>query len=184
MMDQEQSPVKELLFDHIEGAKERISRLVSQQKFGDVIDDIMAGCYEAATRTGDREESVGDLATGVLHYLLTCALIPSQRKVEFGGTKVDIVVPDLKTLESDAGKALVICIPGTQDRGAIEARLEQLQKIQPEKQNIWLVLSEESGLENRTYVVSGNDPSFPRIIRDIRQFASVHCQNKFRILGT
>ena len=32
---------------------------------------------------GEKNESIGVLATGILHYLLTNALITSQRKVEY-----------------------------------------------------------------------------------------------------
>ena len=43
---------------------------------------------------GKKDEAVGILATGILHYLLTNALLNSQRKVEYQGLELDIVIPD------------------------------------------------------------------------------------------
>jgi len=53
---------------------------------------------------GEKEEVVGVLATGLLHYLLTNALISSQRKVTYNDNELDIVIPDTKTLEKDPKK--------------------------------------------------------------------------------
>lgn len=183
-MDSEENPIKEFLFKYINDSNERFSYLASQQRFADIVNDIVVHCYDRAVQTADREESLGVLATGILHYLLTCALVPSQRKVKVHGIEIDIAVPNLKTLQSDPKKALIVCIPKTFDRKTIEVKLEQLQKIQPEKQNIWLVLSENLELDNRTYLMSKTNPTVSKIIYDISQFANVHGQDKFRILRT
>ena len=46
-----------------------------------------------------KEEVIGILATGILHYLLTNALLNSQRKVNYQGMELDIIIPDIRTLE-------------------------------------------------------------------------------------
>jgi hypothetical protein len=99
-------------------------------------------CYYKVALIDDKEESLGVLATGILHYMLTNAMLTSQRKVEYQGIEIDIVIPDLKTLEKDSKKTLIILVPKTLDKKIIQEKLEQLQKIQPEKQNIWLVLTQ------------------------------------------
>ena len=109
-MDEEANPVKEFLFAHIEGSQ-TIPRLIAERKFDEVIKEVTSNCYGKIVSMGKKDESIGVLAIGLLHYLLTNALITSQRKVEHDGVEIDIVVPDLKTLEKDPKKTLLICIP-------------------------------------------------------------------------
>jgi len=106
----------------------------------------------------------------------------SQRKIEYEGIEVDIVIPDLKTLEKDPKQTLIICIPKTSNKEEIEKKLTELYKIQPEKQNVWLVLSQKLDFENRTYIIQKDNQTFSKIIFDIAQFVNVHGQNKFKIL--
>ena len=131
---------------------------------------------------GQKEESLGILATGLLHYLLTNATISSQRKIEYDGIQIDIVIPDLKTLQIDPKKTLIICIPKTIDKTSIEQKLDQLQKIQPIKDNIWLVITKKLDFQNKTYVIEKDNASFSKIIYDIAQFVNVQGQSKFKIL--
>lgn len=181
-MGPEENPIKQFLFEYINDSSGKFSRLISQQRFADVVEDIVVHCYDRAAQTAGKEESLGVLATGILHYIMTCALVPSQRRVKVCGTEIDIVVPNLKTLQADPKKALIVCIPKTLDRKTIETRLEQLQKIQPEKQNIWLVLSKNLEFDNRTYLVSKINPTVSKIVYDVAQFVNVQGQDKLKIL--
>jgi hypothetical protein len=179
-MQEESNPIKEYLFGYIEKSEKRFSDLFSQTKMDEIINDILDSCYSKVSLMDNKEESLGILAIGILHYMLTNAGLNSQRKVEYQGIEVDIVLPDLKTLEKDSKKTLIICIPKTLDKNIIKEKLEQLHKIQPEKQNIWLVLSEDVGFD-KTYVIQ-KENTFSKIIFDIAQFVNVQGQNKFKIL--
>ena len=182
MQEEEPNPVKDFLFDYLSQSEGKIQKLASEQKFSELIDDVVVGCYNKVITLGEKHESVGVLATGLLHFLLTSALLTSQRKVKHQGLDVDIVIPDLKTLEKDPKKTLIICIPKTNDKNTITQKLVDLQKIQPEIKNIWLVLSEELGFE-RSYVLDKKkNNTFSKIIFDIAQFVNVQGQNKFKIL--
>ena len=181
-MEEENNPIKEYLFSYIEKSEKRFQDLFSHQRMNEIIDDILDRCYHKVALMNNKEENLGVLATGLLHYMLTNAMLPSQRKVEHQGVEIDIVIPDLKTLENDSKKTLIICIPKTLDKNIIKKKLEQLQKIQPEKQNIWLVLTNDLGFENKTYVIQKEKSSFSSIIYDIAQFVNVQGQNKFKIL--
>jgi len=181
-MKEESNPVKENLFSYIEESEKRFQDLFSHTKMNEIIDDILRNCYQKAALMNNKEESLGVLATGLLHYMLTNAMLTSQRKVEHQGVEIDIVIPDLKTLEKDPKKTLIICIPKTLDKNIIKEKLEQLQKIQPEKQNIWLVLTQDLEFESKTYVIQKEESSFSSIIYDIAQFVNVQGQNKFKIL--
>jgi len=181
-MQEEPNPIKEFLFNYLKKSEKRIQELISQSKFTEIIDDVLENCYDKVISIGEKEEGLGVLATGLLHYLLTNALISSQRKIECEGIQIDIVIPDLKTLEIDPKKTLIICIPETIDKVVIEQKLEQLQKIQPAKDNIWLVITKKLDFQNKTYVIEKKNASFSKIIYDIAQFVNIQGQTKFKIL--
>ena len=179
---EEPNPVKEYLFNYIHNSEKKFQELFFQEKLDQIINDILEKCYYKITVLDNKEESLGVLATGILHFMLTSTMIASQRKVEYKGIQVDIVVPDLKTLEQDPKKTLVILIPKTLDKKQIQEKLDQLNKIQPENQNIWLVLTQDLGFDYKTYVIKKENGSFSKIIFDIAQFVNVQGHNKFKIL--
>ena len=181
-MQEEPNPIKDYLFDYLSRSDEKIQKLISNEKFSEIIEDVIANCYDKIITLGEKDESVGVLATGLLHFLLTNALLNSQRKIEYNEIKIDIVIPDLKTLEKDPKQTLIICIPKTSNKEEIEQRLTELYKIQPEKQNVWLILSQKFDFENRTYIIEKDNQTFSKIIFDIAQFVNVQGQNKFKIL--
>jgi len=181
-MQEEPNPIKDYLFNYLSKSDKKIQKLISDEKFSEIIDDVIINCYDKIITLGKRDESVGILATGLLHFLLTNALLTSQRKIQYNGIEIDIVIPDLKTLKKDPKKTLLICIPKTSDKKEIEQKLMGLYKIQPEKQNVWLVLSQELDFENRSYIIEKEDQTFSKIIFDITQFVNVEGQSKFKIL--
>ncbi len=181
-MEEEPNPVKEYLFSYIKNSEKKFQELLTQEKLDQIIDDILENCYYKVTLVDNKEESLGILATGILHYMLTSTMLGSQRKVEHNGIEVDIIIPDLKTLEQDPKKTLIILIPKTLDKKEIKEKLNQLQKIQPEKQNIWVVLTQDLGFDYKTYVIQKENSSFSKIIFDIAQFVNVQGHNKFKIL--
>jgi hypothetical protein len=180
-MEEQSNPIKEYLFSYIEKSEKRFQQLFSQTKMAEIINDILDNCYDKVALMENKEENLGVLATGILHYMLTNAMLTSQRKVEYGGIEIDIIIPDLKTLEKDPKKTLIICIPQTLDKNTINEKLKQLQTIQPEKQNIWLVLTQDLGFD-KTFVIQKEKSSFSNIIYDIAQFVNVQGQSKFKIL--
>jgi len=180
-MEEESSPIKDILFDYIESEK-KIDNLRAQSRFAEIIEDVLENCYEKVISFSEKEESLGILATGLLHYVLTNALLPSQRKIEHKGIQIDIIIPNLKTLEVDPKKTLIICIPKTNDKKIVRQKLEQLAKIQPNQKNIWLVTTKKLDFENKTYVIEKTNGSFSNIIYDIGQFVNVQGQSKFKIL--
>lgn len=180
-MKEENNPIKEHLFEYIKNSQ-TIPKLIIEKKFDRVIEEITLNCYDKIVSMGRKDESVGVLSTGLLHYLLTNALITSQRKIECRGIEIDIVIPDLKTLEKDPKRALLICIPKTTDSKIINEKITQIEKIQPEKENIWVVLSENIPVEKKSFVLSKENNTFSKIIFEIAQFANVGGASKFKIL--
>jgi len=181
MEEEEANPIKDYLFEYIEKSQ-IIPNLIVGKKFDEIIEDITNNCYNQVISMGKKDESVGVLATGLLHYLLTNALITSQRKIDHNGIDVDIVVPDIKTLEKDPKKTLLICIPKSSDIKIINEKIVQMEKIQPEKENIWLVLSENIPIGKKSFVLSKENNTFSKIIFEIAKFSNVGGSNKFKIL--
>ena len=180
-MSDESNPVKDYLFEYIKKSN-TITKLISEKKFDVIINEIVENCYDKAVSMSKKDEAVGILATGVLHYLLTNALLNSQRKVEYQGVELDIVIPDVKTLEKDAKMTLLILIPKLSDKKIINKKISQLKKIQPIEENIWTVLSEEIEVDSKSFVLSKEKNSFSKIIFEIAQFSNVGKSNKFKIL--
>jgi len=181
-MQEEPNLIKDYLFDYLSKSDEKIQKLISDKKFSEIIDDVIANCYDKIITLGEKDESIGVLATGLLHYLLTNALINSQRKIEYQGIEIDIAIPDIKTLEKDPKKTLLICIPKSSNKKIIEKKISQLEKIQSEKENIWVILSENILIDKKSFVLSKKNNSFSKIIFEIAQFSNVGGTNKFKIL--
>jgi len=180
-MTDEVNPIKDYLFEHIEKSNS-IENLIHEKKFDVVINEIVENCYDKVILMDKKEEAVGILATGILHYLLTNALLSSQRKVDYQGMELDIVIPDTRTLEKDAKMTLLILIPKSSDKKIIDEKISQLRKIQPTKENIWAVLSEDMSIDCKSFVLSKDNNSFSKIIFEIAQFSNVGGSNKFKIL--
>jgi hypothetical protein len=180
MLD-EVNPIKDLLFDYIEKSN-NITNLIVEKKFDIIINEIIENCYDKIILMDKKEEAVGILATGILHYLLTNALLNSQRKVDYQGMELDIVIPDTRTLEKDAKMTLLILIPKSSDKKIIDEKISQLRKVQPTKENIWVVLSEDIPLDCKSFILSKENNSFSKIIFEIAQFSNVGGSNKFKIL--
>ena len=180
-MQEEPNPIKDYVFEYIKNSQ-AIPELISQKKFDKIIDNIVANCYDKIITMEDEDEAVGVLATGLLHYLLTDALINSQRKIEYQGIELDIVVPDIKTLAKDPKKTLLVCISKSSEQRVIDEKIFQLEKIQPEKENIWVVLSKKIPVNKKSFILSKENNSFSKIIFEIAQFSNVDGANKFKIL--
>ena len=180
-MVDEVNPIKDYLFDYIKKSTS-IENLIHGKKFDVIIKEIVENCYDKVISMDKKEEAVGILATGILHYLLTNALLNSQRKVDYQGMELDIVIPDIRTLEKDAKMTLLILIPKSSDKKIIDEKIFQLRNIQPTKENIWVVLSENISLDCKSFVLSKENNSFSKIIFEIARFSNVGGSNKFKIL--
>ena len=180
-MSEELNQIKDYLFDYIKKSNS-ITKLISEKKFDVIINEIIENCYDKIILMDKKDKAVGILATSILHYLLTNALLNSQRKVVHQGVELDIVIPDTKTLEKDAKMTLLILIPKSSDKKIINEKILQLRKIQPTKENIWVVLSEDISIDCKSFVLSKGNNSFSKIIFEIAQFSNVGRSNKFKIL--
>ncbi|TBR08685.1 MAG: hypothetical protein EPO62_06295 [Candidatus Nitrosotenuis sp.] len=178
----EASPIKEILYGQINAISEqRIQVEISKNNTVGLIKEMVANCHsEIAKLHGNQHENFEAFAESLMHYLLTNALIQSQRKVTRGTAELDIIIPDVRTLVSSPKDALVVFFPKTDDVSAILESLRKIEEVQPIKENIWLVQKTSLGLQYKTYEIN-RGCSFSNIMNDIGVFISTKTQSKFKI---
>ncbi|HEX5187381.1 MAG TPA: hypothetical protein VFV86_10880 [Nitrososphaeraceae archaeon] len=94
------------------------------------------------------------LCEAFLHFLLTATFLSSQRKIKINDLEIDLVIPDLRTLNQDPQKAIIIKF----DKDiAISDYITRLQNtISIPQNNLWLVSSTPLFLPYRNYVIFKN----------------------------
>ena len=177
---EESSPIKDALYQTIEKISEsKIQQEIVQNNSSFLIKQILSES-KIGTLEGDPIENYETFTESLMHYMLTNALIPSQRKITLNQIEIDIVIPDVRTLGLSKKDAIIILFPKTNDVNVIQARLEKILAIQPIKENIWLIQKSNLGLPYKTYEIDGNC-SFVNIINDIQNTMATKPQARFRI---
>lgn len=177
---EESSPIKDSLYQTIEKISEtKIQQEIAHNNSSLLIKQILSES-KIDKLDGDSIENYETFAESLMHYMLTNALIPSQRKITLNEIEIDIIIPDIRTLGLSKKDAITILFPKTNSLGAIKARLEKIHTIQPIKENIWLVQKSNLGLPYKTYEIDGSC-SFANIISDIQNIMATKPQAKFRI---
>ena len=116
------------------------SNIDSSQRY---IDIIMNQCITRLT--SELEGNVSDIITAtlgeaLLHFMLTISTLPSERKVAVrDGLTLDIVIPSLAVLKKDPNRSVIIQF--IKDKKADLNRVRELEILQPNTENIWLVSS-------------------------------------------
>ena len=97
------------------------------------------------------EKPLSLLCEAFLHFLLTATSLPSQRKVMLKDIEIDLVIPDLKYLNKDPNKSLIIKF----DRGtSIKHYIDKLHNtISINKENIWIISVNPLNIDYRNYVI-------------------------------
>lgn len=176
----ESSPIKDRPYHTIETISEsKINQEITQNNTNPIIKQIISEA-NLDTLPGNHIEAYETFAESLMHYLLTNALIPSQRKITINQIDIDVVIPDTRTLGLAKKDAIILVFPKTDDLVTIRARLQKLDTIQPNKENIWLIQKSGLGLPYRTYEIDG-ECSFANIINDIKSETSSKTQSKFKI---
>lgn len=176
----EPSPIKDRLYHTIEAISEsKINQQIIQNNTHSIIKQIISQS-NLDTLPGNHIETYETFAESLMHYLLTNALIPSQRKTTVNQIDIDIVIPDIRTLGLAKKDAIILVFPKTDNLTTIKSRLQRLGTIQPIKENIWLIQKSSLGLPYKTYEIDG-ECTFANIINDIKLETSSKTQSKFKI---
>lgn len=143
----------------------------------------------------DREKVHSDLVVALLHYLLSACLIQADRKLEYDkGLTLDVIIPSAKQLRSDPKRTLLLAFPKKMTPESIKSYTDELQKVQPSRENIWLIFGNydeeliSSSKEFKTYVpddfAKGSLKPLSSIIDDIKLFLESHKIKSFKIFPT
>lgn len=174
--------LKEILYNAISNyGEQRILSDVVQGESPDVIKVISEHCLsEIGKSEAVKSETYGSVAEGLLHYLLTISMIPSQRKTSFQSVEIDVAVPDTRTLGTSSQDVIVISFPKTNDVDAIKSQVKKLSQIQPNSNNIWIVLENDVSTDAKVYTLK-DSMTFANIINDLISFSSNKKQSKLKI---
>ncbi len=132
--------------------------------------EIIDRCAGMLGKSQNDEATMGTLCEALLHFMLTAALLPSERKVTTAaGAELDIVVPSTKVLQKEPSKALVIqVIKGGGEQAA--EKIRRAKAAQPAAENIWTISAKPVAAGSRNYTLSGGKYKYSSIIPDIRAF--------------
>lgn len=176
------SPVKDILYQEITNFTEKNIQLeLSKNNSPKVIDKIISNSLSMVLKIpGDEDENFGILGEGLMHYLMTESLIPSQRKVSYDKVELDIVIPNLKLLKEKPEDSLIILFTKSGNIEKINQRISEIKNILP-KENIWIVLHSDLPINYKKYSIGTENDSFINILEDITKFLSKRKQSKFKI---
>jgi hypothetical protein len=174
--------LSEILYSVISDyGEQRILSDIVQGESPEVIKTIFEQCV---SNIGKNEtvnpDTSGSVAEGLLHYMLTVSMIPSQRKILFQSVDIDIAVPDTRTLGVSPQDAIVISFPKTDNANNIKSLVEKIKKVQPNPNNIWIVLEDNLQLDAKVYSLK-DSMTFENIINDLISFSSNKKQSKLKI---
>jgi hypothetical protein len=175
--------IKEILYQAISDYQEKkIVSDIAQGESSEAISTIFSHCMTSLDKVGgNRPETRGALAEGLTHYMLTVALIPSQRKTTLGTTDIDVAVPDTRTLSSSPEDVVIICFSKTDQMQTMREQVDKLKKIQPKSENIWIVADKPILAEAKVYSLDDDQFTFANIINDLISFSSNKKQSRLKI---
>ncbi|MDE1867691.1 MAG: hypothetical protein KGI08_08305, partial [Thaumarchaeota archaeon] len=172
--------LKDILYQAISDYEERrILSDIAQGESSETINAIFSHCVPNLDKIGgNKPETRGALAEGLTHYMLTVALIPSQRKTELDSVDIDVAVPDTKTLSLSPEDAIIICFSKTDKVQEINEQVNKIKKIQPKSENIWLVTDKPISSDAKIYSLDKDQFTFANIINDLISFSAGKKQTK------
>jgi len=155
--------IKEILYTEIDkiGGKDvirtQLSTDISNSK--QIINTLLNKCSVLLNKEDDQiEDEFAMFGEALLHFLLTMAMIPAERKIVVDNIDIDILIPNSKNLKTDNEKALIIYFLKNKKEN-INDTIRKLSEIQKNKNNIWLVSSKDIESNHNTFVVSSSSSS-------------------------
>ena len=178
----ESSPIKDALYAKIDDiGQERIHKLMLNGKFSELFEKIYETTINSIDNI-DEYEKHGSVAESLTHYLFTEMLIPSQRKISFKNTELDMVIPNITELRKNNENAILIFFVKTSNIDKIKQRIQEIKKIQNSDANIWVISKNDIQIPQTTYTTEKE--SFSKFLKDIQTFIKTKKMNKLNIFKT
>jgi hypothetical protein len=181
--------IKQILYSVIEDiGKKKIQAEVAlsielSQKYIDIImrKSIRKIVVASKSNVDYGDETIAMLCEALLHFMLTICTLPSERKIKVKNDSVlDVIIPSLQSLKIKPDKSIIIQI--IKEKMKLN-KISQLEFLQPNKENIWLISAKplSKPTKYKTYSVFPNN-QYSNIIIDIDNFLKETGDKSFRFL--
>ena len=178
----ESSPIKDALYAKIDDiGQERMHQLMLSGKFSELYEKIFETTINSINGINEYEKN-GIVAESLTHYLFTEMLIPSQRKISFKNTELDMIIPNILELKKNSDNAILIFFVKTSNIDEIKQRIQEIKKIQNSDANIWVISKDDIQIPQITYTTKKE--SFSKFLKDIQTFIKTKNTNKLNIFKT
>ena len=178
----ESSPIKDALYAKIDDiGQEHIHELMLSCKFSELFEKIYETTINSIDNI-DEYEKHGGVAESLTHYLFTEMLIPSQRKISFKNTELDMIIPNILELKKNSDNAILIFFVKTSNIDKIKQRIQEIKKIQNSDANIWVISKDDIQIPQITYTTKKE--SFSKFLRDAQTFIKTKNMDKLNIFKT
>ncbi len=180
------SQVKEILYEEIKKISEKeIQNQFKNETYSKLIEKILEKSIPRISHiSGETNEKLGILSESISHYILTEMLIPSQRKINYKNTEIDIVIPNLNTLKDKPDNAIILLFAKSSNIETLQKKIDKLQKIQTNIRNIWVISHDKMNLPCRVYILTTNENSFSTLFSDLKNFVTNKKLDKLKIFKT
>ena len=164
----ESSPIKDALYANIDDVgQERIHKLMLNGKFTELFEEIFESTVNSLDGINEYEKH-GTLAESLTHYLFTEMLIPSQRKISFKNTELDMIIPNIAQLKKNSNNTILIFFAKTSSIDEIKKRIQKIKMIQNSDSNIWVISKDDIQIPQITYTTKKE--SFSKFLKDTQTF--------------
>ena len=178
----ESSSIKDALYAKIDDiGQESIHELMLSGRFSELFEKIYETTINSIDNI-DEYEKHGSVAESLTHYLFTEMLIPSQRKISFENTELDMVIPNIPELKKNNDNVILIFFVKTSNIDKIKQRIQEIKKIQNSDANIWVISKDDIQIPQITYTTKKE--SFSKFLKDIQTFIKTKNTNKLNIFKT
>ena len=178
----ESSPIKDALYANIDDVgQERIHKLMLNGKFTELFEEIFESTVNSLDGIHEYEKH-GTLAESLTHYLFTEMLIPSQRKISFKNTELDMIIPNIAQLKKNSNNTILIFFAKTSSIDEIKQRIQKIKMIQNSDSNIWVISKDDIQIPQITYTTKKE--SFSKFLKDTQTFVKTKEIDKLNIFKT
>ena len=178
----ESSPIKDALYANIDDVgQERIHKLMLNGKFTELFEEIFESTVNSLDGINEYEKH-GTLAESLTHYLFTEMLIPSQRKISFRNTELDMIIPNIAQLKKNSNNTILIFFAKTSSIDEIKQRIQKIKMIQNSDSNIWVISKDDIQIPQITYTTKKE--SFSKFLKDSQTFVKTKEIGKLNIFKT
>ena len=178
----ESSPIKDTLYAKIDDiGQEHIHKLMLNGKFSELFEKIFETTINSLDGINEYEKH-GTLAESLTHYLFTEMLIPSQRKISFKNTELDMIIPNIAQLKKNSNNTILIFFAKTSSIDEIKKRIQKIKMIQNADSNIWVISKDDIQIPQITYTTKKE--SFSKFLKDTQTFVKTKEIGKLNIFKT